>query len=164
MRFASSLPDMRSLAHRALRSIAPCLLAVLALRSPAFSVPYPINGNLRLNDIANALSASKENRIQFSGKGYENPGSLTLLNNGSDSIVFERGSPSDSALVIDGILLHLQGQKGTVIFRGLALRFKAGGSLFDSNQSGNQNLRFESCTVLGDSASQRKVFAWGGDG
>jgi hypothetical protein len=164
MQMVPSLPRMRSGAFPALPAMALCLFAMLALRAPARAAEFTINGTIRLNTIAPAISPTGDNHIRFSGKGYETPGSLSLVNNGSNSLVFERDAPSDAVLLIDDILLHLQGQKGTVIFRGLALKFRNGGALFDSNQSGNHNLRFDSCTVLGDTATLGKVFSWGGDG
>ncbi len=141
-----------------------CLFAIPFLAAPARAATFLIDGDTKLSTVSNGVPAKGETRFRFTGRGYETPGSLTLVNNTCDSLIFERGGTSETMLTINDVLLHLQGQKGRVVFRGLALKIKSGGALFDSNQSGNQNLLFDSCTVLGDSASLYKVFHWGGSG
>ena len=162
MHFVLSLSRVRF--RLTLFSLWPALVFLLGFigHPPAEAARFTIDGITRLNSLA--IPTEGEHHFRFSGAGYLNPGSLTLVNNGSDSLIFERAVPTDSALQIDSLLLHLQGFKGKVVFRGLALKLNAGGALFDTNQSGNHDLVFDSCTVLGDAATQGKVFAWGGDG
>lgn len=135
-----------------------CLLSFL----PAGATDFLIDGTTRLNTIS--VPNTGAHHIRFTGAGYQNPGSLTLNNNASDSLIFERNAPTDSAIRVDATLLHLQGQKGTVVFRGLSFKLNTGGAVFDTNQSGNHHLVFDSCLVLGDTVTKGKVFSWSGDG
>ena len=59
---------------------------------------FIIDGNTTLNSII--IPNIGTHRIRFTGAGYQNPGSLTLTNNNSDSIIFERLNETDSALTI----------------------------------------------------------------
>jgi hypothetical protein len=91
---------------------------------PADASNFLIDGSTRLNTIS--VPNTGAHHIRFTGAGYQNPGSLTLSNNGSDSLIFERATATDSAVNVSGVLLHLQGQSGTVVFRGLALKLNTG--------------------------------------
>src|SRR4051812_2051240 len=107
--------------------------------SPCSGDNFTIDGSPRLglDALSSSLPATGIQRVRFTGEGYRNPGSLTLTNNGCDSLVFERMSPSDTAaLRISWILLRIQGQRGAVVLRGLAIKFDGSGALFDTGMSG----------------------------
>jgi hypothetical protein len=135
--------------------------------SPSWGDNFTIDGSSRLglDALSSSLPATGVQHVRFTGEGYRNPGTLTLTNNGCDSLVFERMSPSDTAaLRISWILLRIQGQRGVVVLRGLALKFEGSGALFDSGLSGNNELVLDGCTFQGDAAAPAKVLAWSGTG
>ncbi len=109
-------------------ALTSALIAFAPFLSPA--AVFTIDGTTRLDNIT--VPNTGTTHIRFAGLGYQNPGSLTVSGNGSDSLIFERASQTDSAVAVSGVLLHLQGQKGTVVFRGLAFKLNTGGAMFDS--------------------------------
>jgi hypothetical protein len=118
-----------------------------------------------LDALSSSLPATGTQYVRFTGEGYRNPGTLALTNNTCDSLVFERLSPSDTAaLHIQWILLRMQGQRGVVVLRGLALKLDGTGVLFDPGMSGNHELILDGCTLQGESAGPAKVLAWSGTG
>lgn len=135
--------------------------------SPSSGGTFTIDGSSQfgLDALSASLPATGVQRVRFTGDGYRNPGSLALTNNGCDSLVFERMSPSDTAaLHITWILLRMQGQRGVVVLRGLALKLDGTGVLFDPGMSGNHELILDGCTLQGDAAGLSKVLAWSGTG
>ncbi|MEO7425650.1 MAG: hypothetical protein ABI036_10715, partial [Fibrobacteria bacterium] len=109
--------------------------------SPSSGDNYTIDGSSRLDALSASLPVTGVQRVRFTGEGYRNPGTLALTNNGCDSLMLERMSPSDTAaLRIQGTLLRMQGQRGVVILRGLALKLEGSGALFDPGMSGNHEL------------------------
>ncbi|MBW8890242.1 MAG: hypothetical protein JF616_21010 [Fibrobacteres bacterium] len=135
--------------------------------SPSLGDNYIVDGSSRLglDALSSSLPATGVQHVRFTGEGYRNPGTLSLTNNGCDSLVFERMSPSDTAaLRIPWILLRIQGQRGVVVLRGLALKLEGSGALFDSAMSGNNELILDRCTLQGDAAGPAKALAWGGTG
>ncbi len=141
-------------------ALTSALIAFAPFLSPA--AVFTIDGTTRLDNIT--VPNTGTTHIRFAGLGYQNPGSLTLSGNGSDTLYFERASQADSAVQVSGVLAHLDNQAGIVIFRNLAIKLNGSGILFDTSKINNHNLTFDSCTVLGDGQNSRKVFAWGGDG
>jgi hypothetical protein len=142
------------------------LAAVCAMGAmPGEGSTFAIDGALRLDALSASLPATGVQRVRFTADGYRNPGSLVLTNNGCDTLVFERMSPSDTAtLRIQGNLLRIKGQKGVVVLRGLALKLEGAGALFDTSMGGNHELILDGCTLLGNAAGPAKVLAWSGDG
>jgi hypothetical protein len=135
--------------------------------SPSSGGTYTIDGSSQsgLDALSSSLPATGIHHVRFTGEGYRNPGSLALTNNGCDSLVFERMSPSDTAaLRISWILLRIQGQRGVVVLRGLALKLEGSGALFDSGMGGNHELILDGCTFQGEAAGPAKVLAWSGTG
>ena len=154
----------KSLVHLGLplRKAISSVVFSLMLAFPVGATDFLIGGTTRLNTITVPNSGS--HHIRFSGAGYQNPGSLTLSNNSSDSLIFESVNPTDSAVRVDSVLLHLKDQKGVVVFRGLAFKLNRNGVFFDTSSGNNHHLVFDGCTVLGDTVTKGKVFSWGGDG
>ena len=137
-----------------------CLFTFL----PARATDFLINGTTLLNAIT--VPNTGTHHIRFTGAGYQNPVSLTLKSNNSDSIIFERAEESVDVIEFTGTLFQMKNVQATVVFRNLAFKAKNGATIFleGISASPNRNLLLDSCQIFGDTLNSTFLSWLGGTG